>query len=309
MNKFTIIKHDRQGMKQYALTDPKVKGLLIAGTSFVVALVMALGILLGSLFTGKQKDYDKIADLQAKVEHSQITLDEYKSMVQNDLDAMSLQVGRLMAQSTRLNALGNRLTEVNNINPEEFNLDSEPGVGGAEVALTGEHNTPQDLYQNLFSLENSFFKQQEQLNILTQMLNNETANNQAMPHNKPLQGGWISSRYGKRIDPFTGKKASHHGMDFSGKYDAEITAAAEGIVVWAGKRGNYGNMVEIDHGNGYTTRYAHAKSLNVNLGQRVEAGELIAIMGKSGRATSEHLHFEVLKNGHKVNPLPFIQSS
>mgnify|MGYP000371488515 CR=1 FL=1 len=308
MNKFTIIKHDRQGMKQYALTDPKVKGLLITCTTGALALVMALGVLLGSMFTGKQKDFEKIADLQSSVEQSQVALDDYKSMVQNDLDSMSLQVGRLMAQSTRLNALGNRLTEVNNISAEEFNLDIAPGIGGAELELTGEHNTPQDLYQNLFSLENSFIKQQEQLNILTQLLNQETSNNQATPHTKPLEGGWISSRYGKRIDPFTGQKASHSGMDFSGKYDSEITAAAEGIVVWAGKRGNYGNMVEIDHGNGYTTRYAHAKSLNVDLGQRVSAGDLIAIMGKSGRATSEHLHFEVLKNGRKVNPLPFIQS-
>ncbi|WP_154223857.1 M23 family metallopeptidase [Marinicella rhabdoformis] len=308
MNKFTIIKHDRQGMKQYALTDPKVKGLLIAGLSTGLTLVLALGIFIGSLFTGKQKDFDKIATLQSRVEQSQVALDEYKSMVQNDLDSMSLQVGRLMAQSTRLNALGNRLTEVNNINSEEFNLDIQPGIGGADLQLTGEDNTPQDLYQNLFSLENSFIKQQEKLNILTQLLNQESSNHLSTPHSKPLKGGWISSRYGKRIDPFTGQKASHSGMDFSGKYDAEITAAAEGIVVWAGKRGNYGNMVEIDHGNGYTTRYAHAKTLNVSLGQRVEAGDLIAIMGKSGRATSEHLHFEVLKNGHKVNPLPFIQS-
>lgn len=308
MNKFTIIKHDRQGMKQYALTDPKVKSLLIAGLSTGLTLVLALGIFIGSLFTGKQKDFDKIATLQSRVEQSQVALNEYKSMVQNDLDSMSLQVGRLMAQSTRLNALGNRLTEANNMNPEEFNLDSAPGIGGASLQLTGEHNTPQDLYQNLFSLENSFIQQQEKLNILTQLLNEESSNSLSTPHSKPLKGGWISSRYGKRIDPFTGQKASHSGMDFSGKYDAEITAAAEGIVVWAGKRGNYGNLVEIDHGNGYTTRYAHAKSLKVSLGQRVSAGELIAIMGKSGRATSEHLHFEVLKNGHKVNPLPFIQS-
>ena len=308
MTRITIIKHDRKGMKHYALSDPKIKTLLIAGGSAALAVILGMGILVGSLFTGKQKDYDKIAALQSRVEQSQMALDDYKSMVQNDLDSMSLQVGRLMAQSTRLNALGNRLTEVNNISAEEFNLDIEPGIGGSDIELTGENNTPQDLYHNLFSLENSFIKQQEQLNILTQLLNQESSNNQATPHAKPLKGGWISSRYGKRIDPFTGQKASHSGMDFSGKYDAEITAAAEGIVVWAGKRGSYGNMIEIDHGNGYTTRYAHAKTLKVNLGQRVDAGDLIAVMGKSGRATSEHLHFEVLKNGHKVNPLPFIQS-
>lgn len=308
MTKITLIKHDRHGMKQLTLTDPKVKAKFIAIIGAAFSLTLALGLLIGSVFTGKQKDFDKIAELQNRVQMSQVALDDYKGLVQNDLDAMSLQIGRLMAQSTRLNALGNRLTEANNIAPEEFNLDIEPGIGGADMQPTGENNTPQDLYQHLFSLENSFIKQQEQLSILSQLLDEADFAKGSQPHIKPLNDGWISSRYGKRIDPFTGKKASHAGVDFSGKYHAEIVASAEGIVVWSGKRGNYGLMVEIDHGNGYTTRYAHAESLKVSLGDRVEAGEVIAIMGKTGRATSEHLHFEVLKNGHRVNPLPFLQS-
>ncbi len=308
MTKITIIKHDRHGMKQIALTDPTVKRKFVAAAIGAFSLILGMGVGIGALVTGKQKDFERIAALQNRVTESQVALDEYKAQVQNDLDAMSLQVGRLMAQSTRLNALGNRLTEANNISPDEFNLNAEPGIGGSDAEPTGELNTPQDLYQHLFSLEASFIKQQEQLSILSQLLDQESNLSQNTPHVKPLADGWISSRYGKRIDPFTGQKASHAGVDFSGKYHADILASAEGIVVWAGKRGNYGLMVEIDHGNGYTPRYAHDQSLDVTLGKRVSAGAKIATMGKSGRATSEHLHFEVLKHGHKVNPMPFVKS-
>jgi murein DD-endopeptidase MepM/ murein hydrolase activator NlpD len=221
---------------------------------------------------------------------------------------MTLQIGKLMAQSTRLNALGTRLTTVADIDQEDFNLTEEPGIGGADIELTGEINTPQSLYENLFNLEDSFNQQQENFNILAQLLNEQNVDQNATPHILPLDKGWISSYYGKRIDPFTGQQASHSGMDYSGGYKSAILAAADGVVVWAGKRSSYGNMVEIDHGNGFMTRYAHADSISVELGQKVNAGDTIAIMGKSGRATSEHLHFEILKNGHKVNPLPFINS-
>ncbi len=308
MTKITLIKHDRHGIKQYALTNPIIKTkffILIIG---ILLSALGIGFGIGTLLTSKQSKHPIIAQLQQRVTESQIALDNYKTSVQNDLDAMSLQMGRLMAQSTRLNALGNRLTVASNINPNEFNLTSEPGLGGVDPDSIEDNNTVQDIYQHLFNLENTFIEQQQQLSILSQLLDEENNHAQSTPHIKPLKGGWISSRYGKRIDPFTGQKNNHLGMDLSGKYHAEIVAAANGIVIWSGKRGNYGLMVEIDHGNGYTTRYAHAEKLKVQLGQRVNAGEIIAIMGKTGRATSEHLHFEVLKNGHKIDPMPFVLS-
>lgn len=309
MNKLTILKHEKTGIKQYPLSDTKIKSKLIAVVAVFCLLVFAAGGLVGSLaFSSSNSEQRQIQELQALVELRQQELMQHKNSVQNDIDSMTLQIGKLMAQSTRLNALGDRLTEVADINQEEFNLSSAPGIGGADFEPTGDINTPQSLYESLFTLEDTFSKQQENLNILAQLLNEQTVDQNATPHLLPLQKGWVSSYYGKRIDPFTGQQASHSGMDYSGAYDSEIVAAADGVVVWAGSRGSYGNMVEIDHGNGFMTRYAHAESLNVELGQKVTAGEIIAIMGKSGRATSEHLHFEVLKNGHKVNPLPFISS-
>ena len=309
MNNLTLIKHEKTGIVQYHLNDQKVRNKLIGLAAILFFVLFAAGALFGTLVLNDgQAEQQKIKELQALVELRQQELVQHKKSVQNDIDSMSLQIGKLMAHSTRLNALGDRLTAVADINQEEFNLTEEPGVGGSGLDLTGEVNTPQSLYENLFNLEDTFSQQQENLNILAQLLNEQTLEQNATPHVMPLKQGWISSYYGKRIDPFTGQQANHPGMDYSGSYDSEIVAAADGVVVWAGKRSTYGNMVEIDHGNGFVTRYAHAQEIHVELGQKVTAGETIAIMGKTGRATSEHLHFEVIKNGHKVNPLPFVNS-
>jgi len=137
-------------------------------------------------------------------------------------------------------------------------------------------------------------------------LNEKELDRQIKPSGKPIRKGWISSSFGGRVDPFTGKQAFHSGIDFSGKHGAVIQAVAEGVVVWTGKRGDYGHMVEIDHGAGYITRYAHMSETNVIVGQKIDKAQAIGVMGKTGRATSEHLHFEVLKKGHKVNPWPFL---
>lgn len=307
MNNLTLIKQEKTGIVRYNLAEYKVK--LFAGMALALTLVFAAGAWVGSMALDQSDVQNQtITELQAMVDQRQQELLDHKAAVQNDIDSMSLQIGKLMAQSTRLNALGSRLTAATNISSDEFSLDQEPGIGGAELELTGEINSPQSLYSNLFNLEQNFSKQQEKFTILSQLLNEQSVNDSATPHILPLDKGWISSYYGKRIDPFTGQQANHAGMDYSGAYQSKILAAADGVVVWAGKRSSYGNMVEIDHGNGFMTRYAHAQSVNVELGQKVKAGEAIAIMGKSGRATSEHLHFEVLKNGHKVNPLPFINS-
>lgn len=310
MHKLTIIKQEACGIKQYHLADPKIKfkvyGSIIAVSSFIFMLGLFTGPLIfpDSSKAGKQV----INELQTRLDSGQLELDTLKDGVQNDIDAMSLQIGRLMAQSTRLNALGSRLTAASDINIDEFDLDLEPGLGGPEFELAGETNTPKSVYENLFNLEQSFGQQQEQFDILSRLLNEQSVEQNITPHMMPLESGWISSYYGKRIDPFTGKQTSHSGMDYSGAFNSKVRAAGDGVVVWAGPRGAYGKMVEIDHGNGFMTRYGHTSKVDVKLGQRVSAGDNIATMGKTGRATSEHVHFEVLKNGQKVNPLPFVQS-
>jgi len=310
MQNLTILKQDHRGVKQYSLADRSIRFKLFGLMSLGLALVFTLGLVTAPLLLGMSSDSDKntIQQLQARVESGQAELNALKKGVQNDIDAMTLQIGQLMAQSTRLNALGSRLTEASDMNPDDFDLNAMPGLGGVDLELTGEINTPTSVYNSLFSLEQSFEQQQEQFDVLSRLLNEQSIAQNVTPHMLPLESGWISSYYGKRIDPFNGKQVNHSGLDFAGAYNSKIRAAADGVVVWAGDRGAYGKMVEIDHGNGFMTRYGHTSSVDVTLGQRVTAGENIATMGKTGRATSEHVHFEVLKNGRKVNPLPFVQS-
>ncbi|MCX7545106.1 M23 family metallopeptidase [Marinicella gelatinilytica] len=310
MQNVTILKQNHSGIKQYSFADRSFKFKVYGVVGLALAMMFTLGMATAPLLFNyaSQSEQDTIQALQARVEASQSELNTLKKGVQNDIDAMTLQIGQLMAQSTRLNALGSRLTAASDINADEFDLNNIPGLGGAELELTGDINTPQSVYASLFSLEQSFEQQQEQFDVLSRLLNEQSIEQNVTPHMMPLESGWISSYYGKRIDPFTGQQASHSGMDYSGAYQSKIRAAADGVVVWAGPRGSYGRMVEIDHGNGFMTRYAHAEEVTVELGQRVTAGDHIGTMGKTGRATSEHLHFEVLKNGHKVNPLPFIHS-
>ena len=310
MNKFTLIKHDKHGMKQFSLDDKRIKWMLIGGVAVSAMLIMSLGIVIGSAlkFSGNT-DAVRIQELQQMIDTSQRELVNHRNQVQTDIDSITLQIGKLMAQSTRLNALGTRLTDAAGIDSEEFDFSKEPGIGGDYMELVGENNTPDEVFKNLFSLESTLQQQSDQLNMISRILNEQQLVKRSTPKNMPLENGWISSRYGYRIDPFTGKKSYHPAVDFSGRYDAEIYAAADGIVTWAGKRSTYGNLVEIDHGNGYVTRYAHAKSINVKVGDKVSSGDKIAVMGKTGRATSEHLHFEVFQNGRKVNPMPYIKAS
>jgi murein DD-endopeptidase MepM/ murein hydrolase activator NlpD len=148
-----------------------------------------------------------------------------------------------------------------------------------------------------------------QLNVLESVLMNENLQQRVYPQGRPVKSGWLSSYFGKRTDPFTGKPANHTGIDFAGQMGAEIVAVADGVVTWSGDRYGYGVMVEINHGNGYATRYAHNSENLVAVGDEVKKGQIVALMGETGRATGPNLHFEVLQNGRRVNPVKFIRSS
>ncbi|MEO8225139.1 MAG: M23 family metallopeptidase [Gammaproteobacteria bacterium] len=128
----------------------------------------------------------------------------------------------------------------------------------------------------------------------------------ALDMGRPVLGGWISSTYGGRIDPFTGQPAVHRGVDFAGLDNSAILAAAPGVVTWSGRQRGYGNLIEIDHGRGWVTRYGHNAFNLVQVGDYVKPGQTIALMGATGRATGTHLHFEVLYRGRPQNPARLI---
>jgi murein DD-endopeptidase MepM/ murein hydrolase activator NlpD len=136
---------------------------------------------------------------------------------------------------------------------------------------------------------------------------NRKLRDEVRPEGRPVTAGYVSSHFGSRTDPFTGRRAFHKGVDFAGREGAEVVAVASGVVIWSGERYGYGQLVEVNHGNGYVTRYAHNVDNLVAVGDTVRRGQVIARMGGTGRATGPNLHFEVLLNDKPVDPLTYVQ--
>ncbi|WP_247869868.1 M23 family metallopeptidase [Methylophaga sp. SB9B] len=215
------------------------------------------------------------------------------------------QLGGLQAEAIRLKMLSQRLAEIAGFEVSDFDLEFAPGMGGIET--TGDWLSNAEFEESLVRLSQDFANQQDTLTALQDYLITNENITGAIPTGRPVNEGWISSFYGYRVDPFNGKKSFHDGIDFAGKTGSAVISVADGIVSWAGMRGGYGGLVEIDHGNGYVTRYAHNKSLEVSTGDRVNKGDVIALMGSTGRSTGPHVHFEVLRDGKSVNPFNYIE--
>jgi murein DD-endopeptidase MepM/ murein hydrolase activator NlpD len=234
----------------------------------------------------------------------------FKQMsIENDanIDALAARLAELQASSTRLDALGERLVQLGKLDPAEFDFSQPPPVGGPEMAIKNSHSSVSDLNHSISHLSNVMNNQFTRLDALQLLLLDRNLEQERTPAGWPVKKGWISSGFGERNDPFTGKKATHEGLDFAGVKGSEVLAVASGAVIWAGPRQGYGNLLEINHGNGYVTRYAHNSKLLVKAGDTVVAGQQIAEMGKTGRASSPHVHFEVLYKGKPVNPYKFVK--
>jgi murein DD-endopeptidase MepM/ murein hydrolase activator NlpD len=214
-------------------------------------------------------------------------------------------LGELQAEAIRLKAITEELASMAGLDTASYLLDTTPAQGGMDI--DGTSMTTDDFQSHMVELESVFNQQSIQLEKLQDYLITENNIASAIPSGKPIKEGWTSSYYGYRIDPFNGKKVFHHGLDFAGRAGSNVYAVADGMVSWTGKRGGYGEMVEIDHGNGYVTRYAHNKALNVQVGDRIAKGQVVASMGSTGRSTGPHVHFEILRDGKTVNPYNFVK--
>ena len=147
---------------------------------------------------------------------------------------------------------------------------------------------------------------EQQLDILETLLANRKIEDAVFLAGRPIKKGWMSSHFGRRADPFTGRMAIHEGVDFAGKLGSDIVTVGSGVVTWSDNRYGYGRLVEINHGNGFMTRYAHNMENKVTVGDIVKKGQVIALMGSSGRSTGPHVHFEVYKHGRPVDPATYI---
>ena len=248
---------------------------------------------------------------QAELEQQQAVIEMARQEADAHLNALALRLGQMQAQMLRVDALGTRLARMADLDLAEFDFDGLPGLGGPEemleLAESGVETTESpDFLRTLEELQLQLSDRQRKLTVLEGLVMDRNLKAQVQPAGRPVEQGWLSSRFGKRTDPFSGKPSTHYGVDFAGKEGSNVVAVATGVVTFSGRRGGYGNLVEINHGNGYVTRYAHNREHLVEVGERVEKGQVIALMGSTGRATGPHVHFEVLRNNQVVNPAQYI---
>ncbi len=269
----------------------------------VLGAVLGLGMLMGvgaSTATGMVTN----SALQAKVARQQAELAQAQRASQTQVNALAARLGELQAQATRLNALGERLTDMGKLKDGEFDFDAPVGVGGGDEPVS---DMPvESLKQSLGEVEQQFSTSGQQLNVLASLLFDHQLEQNAVPSRMPIRNTYITSGFGGRADPFDGGSAFHKGVDFHANVGDPVLSVADGVVSYAGVRGGYGNVVDVDHGNGYVTRYAHNSRLVVKVGDLVRAGQQVAKAGSSGRSTGAHVHFEVWANGRVVNPRKFL---
>ena len=295
--------------RQLSLSGPAA-GLLAGVAAFAV---LSAGFVGGHWYAaqkGSGVSNGELQTLAGQIAEQKDTIATIRQANEDTLDAFAIRIAQMNARMIRLDAVGRRLTEMADIDDSEFNFDSEPALGGPEEPMgAGSNVAVPEVVEAMTALGYQLDNREAQLNVLESVLMNENLQQRVHPQGRPVKSGWLSSYFGKRTDPFTGKPANHTGIDFAGKMGAEIVAVADGVVTWSGDRYGYGIMVEINHGNGYSTRYAHNSENLVAVGDEVKKGQVVARMGETGRATGPNLHFEVLQNGRRVNPVKFIRDA
>jgi len=296
----------RQGRaRQLNLAHPLTLGIIAALGLAILSTAFALGMQLGRGSSHRMALGDSARWTGVLAEQKK-QIAELKEQLQERVDAMAMRLGEMNAHVIRLDALGKRLTEMADIDNREFDFDRDPPTGGPEGESEGVSAQIPDLSIMLKQLEQRVDLRDSQLSALENVILARELKEQIHPEGRPVTAGFISSYFGERQDPFTGHEAYHRGVDFAGTAGANVVAVAAGVITWAGERSGYGKLVEINHGDGYVTRYAHNERTLVTVGQTVKRGEPVALMGSTGRSTGPHVHFEVLRNGRQVDPLSFV---
>jgi murein DD-endopeptidase MepM/ murein hydrolase activator NlpD len=231
---------------------------------------------------------------------------QLQGLAEKRIQAMTMNLAELQARVTRLDALGEHLTVMAGLEEGEFDFSQVPAMGGPMAGAFNVDFSAVDIGSELGRFQAKLTDREQQLDILESLLKGRKLEEQRWLSGRPVQKGWVSSHYGKRTDPFTGKQAMHEGLDFAGKEGSPVVSVAAGIVTWTGSQTGYGQMVEISHGDGFVTRYAHNKENLVVPGDIVRKGDTVALMGSSGRSTGAHVHYEVYKHGRSVDPSSYV---
>lgn len=288
------------------LSRPRTIAYVAGAALALIACAFLAGTVTGSSYAerGALADLEQWSD---ELSSQREAIVEARAVAEQQVSALAGRIGQMHARLIRLDALGKRLTEVANLDRGEFDFDAPPAIGGPEDVLpAGEGPTAPTVDELLESLNATIDDRSRQLAALETLILSRELARQIVPGGRPVESGYVSSFFGKRPDPFTGATAFHAGLDFAGAPGTRVLSVADGVVSFAGRDKGYGKLVEITHGNGYVTRYAHNASLLVEPGQTVRRGDSLALMGSTGRTTGTHLHFEVLRDGRQVNPVSFV---
>ncbi|NQZ06494.1 MAG: M23 family metallopeptidase [Algicola sp.] len=277
-------------------------------------LLLSIGTVVWSAYYYSAIDAER-AKVQNQLQSAQLEYRDQKDdlallkdKAEHQLVVLQLKIGELQGQVNRLNAFGGELAKVANIPDSEFNFSASPAIGGGpagnvtELAVAGVSTLMRQMDDLLMQLDG----QEQKMALLESILLNHNIEKGSYLSGRPITSGWLSSYFGSRKDPFTGLPAVHKGIDFAGKHGDTVIATGAGVISWASERYGYGQMIEVDHGDGFKTRYGHNEQLLVEVGDVVDKGQLIAKMGSSGRSTGPHVHYEILKGGKQINPLKYV---
>ena len=292
---------------------PKARTITLGWLHLAGAVVLMLTLVLtlagalnyGILRFAAELNIPYVRDMLVSIHQRQ--QEKNQSYLQDNLNAMAVRLGQMQAQLLRLDTLGERLAKLAGFKPQDLMFNEAPGRGGAMSSVPSQNLSLGDFTRQVDLLTQQLEDRGDKLGLLESMFTLESARKKLTPTKLPVEGGWYSSNYGWRIDPFTGQRAFHEGIDFMAEDGTPIYAAAAGVVVYSEFHPQYGNMIEIDHGNDLISRYAHAAKRLVKVGEVVLRGSRIADVGRTGRATGSHLHFEVRQRGVARNPAQFLQ--
>lgn len=286
----------------------KPRSIMLNGMHLLLAALLALGTLLAAVFAVQYaivRFHPDALSTEMRAWLSSVQAEskqQQQAYLREGLDTMAARLGRMQSQLLRLDTLGARLAKLGGIKPQEFNFDEPPAQGGPYMPMTQQDVSVDSMNRQLSNLAILLNDRNDKLLALETMLMQVRLDKKLIASAPPIKDGWSSSNFGWRIDPFTGKNAMHEGVDFVVPEGTSVLAAANGIVVYADYHVQYGNMLEIDHGNDIVTRYAHASKLLTKVGQVVRRGQEIALSGSTGRSTGNHMHFEVRYKGVAQNP-------
>jgi murein DD-endopeptidase MepM/ murein hydrolase activator NlpD len=285
---------------------PLSRRVVVVAALFAFALAFGAGLLAGRMGQPASEP-ELFAELREALEEQRAEVEAVREQSDRNVDALAMRLGQLSAHIIRLDALGQRLVNMAGLEDGEFNFGSTPPQGGPDNLEASASLQSGEIATLLDELEGEIEDRSRQLDILEALLGNRRLSEEVRLEGRPIRSGWMSSGFGYRADPFTGKRAFHGGLDFVSPKGSDVLAIAAGVVTFSGKRANYGNLIEIDHGNGLLTRYGHNKENLVKVGDAVKKGEVIALVGSTGRSTAPHVHLEVIENGRPVNPRQYVR--